>query len=71
MNVLYSTVAVRNGRVVSRAAAPDFNAGYFHLTAAPFSIASTAQWRTAMADIDGDPRPSNDREMDAAGSDAP
>lgn len=51
----------------------DFNAGDFHLTTAPFSISSTAEWRTGdpATDIDGDARPSTDGDMDAAGADAP
>ncbi|MEM9456661.1 MAG: hypothetical protein AAGF11_20955 [Myxococcota bacterium] len=51
----------------------DFNAGDFHLATAPFSIAGAAQWQTGdpAIDIDGDPRPSTDGAMDAAGADAP
>lgn len=50
-----------------------FNAGDFHLAKAPFTIATTAQWRIGdpPIDIDGDDRPDTDGATDVAGADRP
>lgn len=50
-----------------------FNLGDFHLTTAPVSIATTAQWETGdpPVDIDGDARPNTDGASDFAGADRP
>lgn len=50
-----------------------FNGGDFHLTTAPVSIATTAQWEAGdpAVDIDGDDRPNTDGASDFAGADRP
>lgn len=51
----------------------NFNGGDFHLTTAPVSIATTAQWEAGdpAVDIDGDDRPNTDGASDFAGADRP